>query len=367
MNLKERFNAVMHRENPDRVPFYYYHSQFRHGTFEREMRNKGLGILVPGVPLVRSFHGGDVKYETRIEGNITTKSIHTPVGTLSQRFEIDPGKLHYLHGRSRTLEPLIKTEADYDTAIYILDNQEFYADYQLYRQKEAEVGEDGIVRGIGISPPYQMTMQFFGFREMLPRWFVAQLRNPHEFDKLVRACERQVERELPFIQGSPCEVLALGSFNGYFGPRHFEKYCLPFYEKYSHILHKKGKILCSHAHAPTLKPLKHLIAKTGLDVIESYTLPPMSDFSIPEAREAWGDNMVIWANMPEAVFYEGAEYTKNYIRDLIRSDPPGNRLVIGAGEIGLQGTADERTEKVFKNGLRAVADAINQYGKYPVA
>jgi hypothetical protein len=51
--------------------------------------------------------------------------------------------------------------------------------------------------------------------------------------------------------------------------------------------------------------------------------------------------------------------------DLLRSDPPGNRLVLGFTEMGPWGATDDETERIFKAGTRAIMDAIDDAGVYP--
>jgi hypothetical protein len=69
-------------------------------------------------------------------------------------------------------------------------------------------------------------------------------------------------------------------------------------------------------------------------------------------------------NFPETVFYQGPEATKKYTQDLLASDPPGNRLVLGFTEMGLWGATDAETERLFKAGILALADAIDETARF---
>jgi hypothetical protein len=89
--------------------------------------------------------------------------------------------------------------------------------------------------------------------------------------------------------------------------------------------------------------------------------PPISDLPIEEARAAWGEDTVIWVNFPETVFWYGTEQTKAYTLDLLESDPRPDRLVIGMTEMGTYGVTDDETERAFKEGLRAILDAIDEF------
>ena len=54
MTFLERINAVLHGRTPDRVPFAPYDNLIPRGEFEREIRNRGAGLLVRSRP-VRSM------------------------------------------------------------------------------------------------------------------------------------------------------------------------------------------------------------------------------------------------------------------------------------------------------------------------
>ena len=66
MNVLERINAVLHGERPDRVPYVPYDNLVPRGDFERELRNRGMGLfgIVHNVLRVASTvdqrHGGIV-------------------------------------------------------------------------------------------------------------------------------------------------------------------------------------------------------------------------------------------------------------------------------------------------------------------
>jgi hypothetical protein len=98
-----------------------------------------------------------------------------------------------------------------------------------------------------------------------------------------------------------------------------------------------------------------------VDVVEGFTPPPIGDLSIKEARAAWGQEIVIWVNFPESMFLEGQEATKEYTLELLKSDP-GGALILGVTVMGTSMIADEETNQVFQAGMRAIMDAIEEYG-----
>ena len=121
---------------------------------------------------------------------------------------------------------------------------------------------------------------------------------------------------------------------------------------------QKGWRFGIHAHASLLKRQKEVLAKMAPDFIESYTPPPYSDLPLAELRETVGENVAIFINFPEAVFYEGYAKTKKYTIDLLKSDPCHNKM-IGFTEMAMMGV-DESNREIFEAGFRAVVDAIDQ-------
>lgn len=78
------------------------------------------------------------------------------------------------------------------------------------------------------------------------------------------------------------------------------------------------------------------------------------------------DRVVAALNFREAIFYSGAEATKQYAINLSRSDPPGGSLAIGFSEVGLGCIVDDEADRIFKAGFIAVMEAIEESGNYPI-
>jgi len=98
--------------------------------------------------------------------------------------------------------------------------------------------------------------------------------------------DKRLEEICYIVAESPAEIIKVGDNTDsmLISPKLFEDYCLPYFQKYSRILHFKGKIVMSHMDG-RLKILKDLISKTGLDMIEAFT-PPGGDLPISEARKS---------------------------------------------------------------------------------
>jgi hypothetical protein len=302
-----------------------------------------------------------VATEQRTEGDIVRTIYRTPVGSVSEARTTHHERLS--DSGAVQVEWMVKRPENIPPVIFMVDDTVYHLSPATERNVARDLGDDGINKAGGMSPPYDSSERYFG----LENWIYAQRDQPAQFERLLAALERRLERLAPLVLGSGSDFVAMGSVSGNYGPETFRQRTLPFYQTYVPLLQAQGKACAIHAHNSNLAAYRDLICETGCRVVEAYTPPPISDLPIAEARAAWGDDVVIWVNFPETVFYEGAQRVRDYTRDLLESDAPGDRLVVGFTEMGLFGIVDEHTERAFKSGFMAIAETINQYGRCPIA
>jgi hypothetical protein len=367
MDFLTRINAVLHHEEPDQVPFAPYDNLVPRGDFARDLRNRGMGLCLRRSTIWAETPG--VVIETKAEGDTTLTIYHTPEGDVSTRVKGHVGRVS--DGLAVEVEGMIKGVEDYDPVIFMLEDTVFHAEPSVYFDEARDVGRDGIVREWGIdpvleNPPYGASKRFFGQVYGLDKWVYEQHDHPDHFARLLEALERREERRLLLVAESPAEFIAFGEVDGVWSVRQFRKYELPFYKKWVPFFQSKGKICALHVHATNLAQYRDAVTETGVDVFEAFTPPPVGDLSLKEARKAWGGEAIIWVNFPETMFWSGAEATKRYAIELLKSDPPGNALVIGFTEMGFWGAANDETERVFKAGTNAIMEAIEEHGNYPI-
>ena len=367
MDFLTRINAVLHHAEPDQVPFAPYDNLVPRGDFARQLRNRGMGLCLRRSTIWAETP--NVTVETRTEEDTVVTVYHTPEGDVSARRRGHVGRVS--DGLAVEIEGLIKSVEDYDPVIFMLEDTVFHSDPSIYFDAARDVGTDGIVREWGIdpaleNPPYGASKRFFGQIYGLDTWVYEQIDHPDHFARLLQALERREERRLQLVADSPAEFVAFGEVDGVWSAEKFREYELPFYDRWIPFLQSKGKICALHVHATNLSGFKDVIAEAGFDVYEAFTPPPVGDLSLMEAREAWGEDAVIWVNFPETIFWAGAEETKRYTADLLKSDPPGSALVIGFTEMGFWGATDDETERAFKTGTSAIMEAIEEYGNVPI-
>lgn len=368
MSALDRIKAVLYHKKPDKVPFVPNCDLIPRGESIRELRNRGMGMCTTWTQTCWSGWP-NVRFKTKTRGSVTITIWDTPVGSVSSwcRTHLDR-KVSSRELRGKRLarklerEGRIKQIEDYDPVIFVIEDEKFYEDYVNYDYTTRDFGEDCLVRVAGLYAPYETSYNHFGpaAPQGLTNWIYTQQDHPEQFKKLLEALERREERRFQVIKDSPGEVMCLKGMGGWYGPEQFKKYMVPFFKKYVPLLRSNGRILCLNAHATNLSAFKDLIPQTGVDVIDGFTPPPIGDLSIQEARAAWGDQITIWVNFPETIFWEGPEVTKDYTLKLLRSDPSGN-LVIGMSVMGTSMVTDDETHQIFNAGMEAIMDAIDEF------
>jgi len=356
VNFRECIDAVLHGGEPDRVPYAPYDNLVPRGDFERELRNRGMGLCLRRGGIWSETPGVDVEHKT--EGVLAYAIYHTPKGEVRSARRTHVGRIS--DGESIEAEWMIEDVADFEPVIFMIDNTVYHQDYAGFEAHIRDVGTDGIVRFEGPDPPYDATEAYFS----LENWAQAQHDWPDEFARLLDACERSVERMMPLVLEAPAEFMSVGSLSGIYGPRQYEHYALPFYEKWGPELKAAGKMPALHAHNSNLTAFVDLVKRADVPVIEAFTPPPVGDLSLADARAAWGPEVVIWVNFPETIFWLGKQQTYEYTADLLRQDKQSRRLVIGMTEMGSYGITDDESERAFKEGMRAIMDAIDEHGVY---
>ena len=91
-------------------------------------------------------------------------------------------------------------------------------------------------------------------------------------------------------------VLLIDNITDIISPKLYEAHCLPTYKIYTDAFAGTDKKLCVHFDG-RFRHLKTAIQNSTFDVIDSFTVPPVGDVSISEAK-AFFPNKRIFVNLP---------------------------------------------------------------------
>jgi hypothetical protein len=145
-----------------------------------------------------------------------------------------------------------------------------------------------------------------------------------------RSISKSREAMYEIAAKSPAPITLCGdNLDGFLvSPKLFEKYFVPEYQKQGDVIHKHGKFMAVHMDG-RIGSLKALISQTPVDIVEALHPPPMGDLDIGEALSLWKDKTV-WVGFPVSTYVSGAEETRKYALDFLRSVGSGARLAVTA-------------------------------------
>jgi len=366
MNIRENVMAVFRHEPPERIPWLTYdipYPMLPRGSWERELRNMGLGIIVltgfyaTGNIYVTNIPNVEIKQRPTIQAKktIAKTTYQTPVGSVSKKEDLSISPPN-----PWIIEYPIKNPSDYETVKFIFEDIVYEPNYESFTWIDKQVGGDGFVRAnTGYSPFQNLMIKYLGYRKL----FIDLYRQRKEVEDLLRVMEKKYLELVQIVADSPAEVIAIdGNINARVAdPRLFERYLVPTYQKASEILHKRDKIIQVHMDG-ALRSLKDLIPKTGIDVVEAFTPPPLGDLTLEEARETWGHDLIIEATFPASVCLEGVEAIKRTTKDILRAVAPGDGFILSVTE----DIPFKEPNDLLETSLRAITEVMWKYGKYPI-
>ena len=322
---RQRVELALRGEPVDRVPFTIYECMIPQCSVERDLRNRGLGILNRR-PVFRTL-SPNVKVHQEIwwEGTrrLTRVFYETPVGTVSLLDEA-AGFTTWHH------EKLLKTPEDYKVILFMIEDEVYVPNYDAYKQAEQDFGDDAIFRTtFGLEPlqtlisgPY-MKMEVF-----CTEWMDRQ----DEILKLYHALVEKRREVYSLVAESPASHANYGGnvTPEIIGLKTFEKYYVPHYNEAAEIMHRHGKLIGCHFDA-NCKLLAKAIAGTDLDYIEAFTPAPDTDMTLAEARQAW-PKKTLWLNFPSSLHLRDPAEIETAARHLLTEATRTEGLLMGVTE-----------------------------------
>ena len=353
MNAKERIIAALTWGEPDYIPWTSKPNHFPRGSLERKLRNMGMGLTVECSVFSTSIPELTTKSISR--GDYVTRIYETPVGEVREKVRVNLPSEGGERSERWRVEHFIKEDADYKVIEYLFENMKIAPNYEEFRLVENDLGEDGIIcTSLGYTPFMDLLINYIGIKKLAYEIH----RNTERLESLLEVMAEKKREICRVIADSPAQIVLLGDNMDevLIGPKLFEKYCLPYYQEYAEILHKKKKIVGSHMDG-RLKRLKGLIKDSRLDFLHGFTPPPVGNLSVKEAKESWNREIALWVNIPETIFYE-IERLESFIKNLFREATPGDGFMLGITE-----TVPPNERNIA---YMTIMNAVLKYGKYPI-
>ncbi len=369
MTGRESLLATIRGEVVDRLPWapridLWYNAHHQEGTLPEKWANTSMwdvirelgGLLyTPGVLLWREELPSVEVVVTEQDG-VTHSQYRTPVGTVSTTFMMTPdmqgAKVAY------QTEHMIKGEDDYRVVEYIVGHTEYLPAYEEIAGLIKEFGDEGIPIGsTGISPIHWLLKDLIGYGNC----FYEMCDHPREFERLLQLLIERHWEIKEIAAASPAEIVLIdANFSDTItSPPIFKKYFLPYLAKCADILHARGKFVTCHVDGD-MKWLLGLFLETGVDIAEALSPDPLCNYTLAEARAAWGDRVTIWGGIPATLFtplYDDDRF-EGYVRDIFRTIAPGDHFILSTGD---NVPPDGIIERLYR-----VTQVVEELGPLPI-
>lgn len=328
MTPRERILAVYNGEEPDKTPVLVPEGLLRQAPGDWEQRLKERGIATMRVawifkPTICTWNEPldprlpDVKYTRNnyFEKGIskTRYTYETPVGSITGVMVTNPPDFSVDNVIQHPEEHVVKQPSDWRVVNYFFKetlNNLAPTTYEAFERSEKELGDGGITNVIlGEYTAWQRAWIWLAGPERSVIDFHEQ---PDEIQEYIDLHKRLHTRLAEFAAEFPAKYfLQLDHITSVTSPRYYREYCLPIYEMYSKQLEGTGKILGVHMDG-RFGHLKKEITESPINVIDSFSVPPIGDVSLAEARELWPDKMMFMNPAAHMAWAEPEELRKFY-------------------------------------------------------
>jgi uroporphyrinogen-III decarboxylase len=349
-------------EMPQRFAGMSLNAVHRAIGFGRQKFSAPYAFKLRGVDVIATFEDEIVKRESepvseyfpaawapeavpRDKAGTSRIEFKTPVGNLQMKYAYADSMVEMGGAEPYLSEHLIKSQEDYHTVEYILERAEFVPLFEDIADHQKMLGENGfVVPCLHRIPFQQLLLEYLGEMQL----FTAVYDNPGLIDRLMKILDEQYMEIIRQVSELPAIYVEFpDNLDGIMtNPKLFEKYSLPYYQKYTAVLHDQGKKVGCHTDG-NIKPLLNLLTQSGLDVCESFSPSPLTECTFEEAWEAWREGPMIWGGIPSPILetrtpeHEFQEYVHRLLQTI--GDKP---IILGVGDMVLGNNLIERVEYI---------------------
>lgn len=248
-----------------------------------------------GTPAVRITRR-NVEVEQVVDGDITTRTWHTPAGDLREVIRVcrDPSGAV----SSNWIEHPVKSPADLDALAAIHEDELIELDQagvERSRERAELIGNDGIVLGPMAGTPLGMMYRVYsGVATLAYLWADARQALLECFSVMEANYLRRVK--IGVASALDAVVSVDDTSTTAISPGMFETCNLDLTNARADAAHAGGKLYFHHS-CGLIRDLLGLYSQTRMDAVHAFTVPPVGNVTIAEGREALGDGIGIIAGV----------------------------------------------------------------------
>ena len=322
--------------------------------------DRGLGIYRMREMACRPELVG-VEREVKREGDATLVTYHTSAGSVSYKTHYTEDMKHAGISQTWISEHVIKRPEDYAVIGYIFKNIKVHPAYDNFLRHQAEVGDRGLVvawASPSASPMHHILKHFFESTT----FYLELYDHPKELRRLCEDMEPYFEQICEVHAQSPAEVIHFGSnYDDMITyPPFFKDHMMPTLQRFSNLLHGKGKLLLSHCDGEN-KGLLDLIRESGIDVAEAICPYPMTKVTLAEVRRVFQGKVTIFGGIPSVALLESSmsdDEFETFMTRLFEDISPGDRFILSVSDTT---PPDARFDRLLR-----VTERVREQGQLPL-
>ena len=325
MTARDRFITAVRGGKPDRLALCIWNNKLPGGEVDRQLLELGVCVIVKSSVWKMEYDG--IKIESLDEKfspthTRRTLTYHTPYGKLQEVRILEPGT-------SWIREFMFKSRDDYNALEDLISSRIYHPDYENFLDDDRRYGDRSVARPATIhSPFHELIYEFMGMEAFSTELAI----NPGRLFALEGTLKADWERRLSVLQSSPAQyaIIEGNTDPRVVGPQMFREHYYPFIQEACWSLHEHGILAGAHLDSNNTL-LAPLFARTGLDLVESFTPPPDCDMSLRQARKAW-PGKAIQVHFPSSLHLYGEDKIRTYCRSLVKEMEGYQAIAIGVSE-----------------------------------
>jgi len=340
MTHRQRLLAALAGQPTDVMPWfadltYWRHARQLDGTLSTEYEGEE-GLVRLHADLGVGYYLGyatahvevldDVRVSAATEGNVTLTRWATPVGDIVAETTFLPRSA----SGAVTQWPVTRP-ADLRVLRYIAEATHYkpaYEDYERHNELAGDQGHPTVLPPR--SPLSQMLAQWAGVEGLT--FLLADARAAVE--AVLAALARAADSAYDAICRCATPYVELGdNLTGEVVTHLFERYQFDYYVQRAEQLHAAGKLMGTHLDG-TMRGILPVLARTGLDFVESITPAPCGDVRVDRVRELAGADLVLFGGIPGAMFAApfGPDDVRRQVELVVRHHWPNGKWILGSAD-----------------------------------
>lgn len=343
MTSKERIDAVLAGQTPDRVPWL---PELNDGFIRKVVQQRGPAPEgMDDQTFVNQVIGADQLARLKaVREQWRQVEVTEDAGALTTTYVTPKGKLVHRRQPNETAQTqytvghLVAGPESFEAYKALIEDPEYTPDYEQAQAVIDRVGETGLAT---IDAPATPLMHLIMWDMGIEPTLMALFDYPDEMADLMDVMHERNKEYYRIAAAGPGQVVRPmeDTSSKLTSPAMYTEHAVGHLKDYADICHEHGKVfivhMCGH-----LGDMLDVIARVPLDGIEAITPPPTGDADLSEMRRRLGDIFLLGGVDPTTYATLEADALRPRVAALLERMKGDGRLILGHEEIPVTAKLD---------------------------